>query len=149
MKQREGWRVEIPEPYKSRLQNNQCPNCGKEKDKWKRRTDWACCSKECSDEYYGNNGFTGRVVYSWADVRKKAFKRDNWTCVKCKRKFPYSELIGDHIIPIALGGEEFELDNVQTLCIDCDKIKTKQDHKDIAQQRRIEKTLTKGQNQLK
>ena len=73
--------------------------------------------------------------------------RDNYTCVKCGKKDKNRNgevLIGDHIIPIALGGEEFDIDNVQTLCINCDKIKTAKDLKDIAKQRNIEKIQLKN-----
>ena len=59
-----------------------------------------------------------------------------------------SQLVGDHIKPIALGGKEFDIDNVQTLCIPCDKIKTKEDQKEIAKLRAIEKKLVKDQKQL-
>ena len=54
----------------------------------------------------------------------------------------------DHIIPIALGGEQWDIDNVQTLCIDCDKIKTKKDQADIGRLRRKEKLESKGQKFL-
>ena len=47
-----------------------------------------------------------------------------------------SKLIADHIIPISLGGDEWEINNIQTLCIDCNKIKTKKDAKKIAIARR-------------
>jgi 5-methylcytosine-specific restriction endonuclease McrA len=50
-----------------------------------------------------------------------------------------SKLIGDHIVPITLGGEEWDINNVQTLCIACNKIKTKSDIALIAERRRIEK----------
>jgi len=43
-----------------------------------------------------------------------------------------------------LGGDEWDINNIQTLCIDCNKIKTAQDHKDIAKQRRIEKKQLKN-----
>ncbi len=58
-----------------------------------------------------------------------------------EREETVTNLIGDHIIPIALGGEEFDLNNVQTLCLKCNKIKTSQDAQDIAKQRRIEKNI--------
>lgn len=45
----------------------------------------------------------------------------------------------DHIIPIALGGPQFQESNLQLLCPDCNKIKTANDMKDIARQRRLEK----------
>jgi len=59
-----------------------------------------------------------------------------------------SKLIGDHIKPIALGGEEFDIDNVQTLCIKCNKLKTAKDAEDIAARRRVEKLINKGQGFL-
>ena len=43
----------------------------------------------------------------------------------------YTKLIGDHIKPIALGGDEWDIKNIQTLCSKCNKIKTKQDHKKL------------------
>lgn len=45
----------------------------------------------------------------------------------------------DHIIPIALGGPEFDEANLQFLCPECNKIKTAKDMKLIALQRRNEK----------
>ena len=48
-------------------------------------------------------------------------------------------LIADHIIPIAIGGEEYDLDNVQTLCLGCNKNKTKRDLKEIALFRKKDK----------
>ena len=135
----------IKEPALSRMKNNQCPSCGKPKNKWTRRTDWRCCSTGCTEK---SEDFC--IIRNWRDLRERAFKRDNHTCVKCKKKVEkndYGEypLIGDHIIPIALGGEQWDINNVQTLCIACDKIKTKQDAKDIAKQRRKEKMIKSGQ----
>ncbi len=60
-----------------------------------------------------------------------------------------NNFIVDHIKPIALGGDKWDLKNLQTLCIKCNKIKTTKDIKDIAKQRRIEKKLIKGQEQIK
>ena len=59
-----------------------------------------------------------------------------------------SKLIGDHIKPISLGGDEWDMDNVQTLCIDCNKRKTRNDQIKIAVARNIEKIQAKGQEQL-
>ena len=135
----------IPEPHLTYLKENKCPVCAKPKHKWNRRTDWTCCSVDCTKEYRDNIV----IIKSWTETRRKAFERDNYTCVKCGKKTSSLYLIGDHIIPIALGGDEWDLDNVQTLCKDkCNKIKTRQDAKDIANQRRIEKKLVKGQIQL-
>ena len=133
------------------LKTNCCPMCGLPKSEWKRRTDWRCCSVDCTSEF-------SKITYVWQWFKQKAFKRDNYSCVKCGKKpmqktyegkmiSDTSRLIGDHIIPIAIGGKEYDLKNVQTLCEKCNKIKNKQDQKEISKQRKIEKRLI-NQNQL-
>jgi len=140
MIQRAGYEYKIPKYARERIENKECPSCGKPKSEWNRRTDWRCCSKKCTTNYEKNI-----VVRSfWRDIRLKAFKRDNFTCIKCGFKGDVINLIGDHIKPIALGGEEFDVDNVQTLCSECDKKKTREDSKDIAKQRRIERVQEKN-----
>lgn len=147
MKKREGYKKVIFEPAKSRIKKGKCPSCGKSKSKWKRRTDWRCCSVECTEKFQDNY-----IVYFWRDIRMKAFKRDNFACVECGEKPKQktyegkiiedpSKLIADHIKPIALGGKEFNLKNIQTLCKKHNKIKTAKDAKKIAKQRRKEKKL--------
>jgi hypothetical protein len=155
---------------------NKCPMCGLPKNLWKRRKDWTCCSKECTDKYQKD------VVHIWQYWKLKVFERDKYTCVKCGfqslKEDKYSDnwgnfeefksweeqrslfkewkgttailfrteaLIADHIVPIAIGGEEYDLSNVQTLCIDCNKIKTKKDMKEIALYRK----KNKSQEELK
>jgi 5-methylcytosine-specific restriction endonuclease McrA len=59
-----------------------------------------------------------------------------------------SKLIGDHIMPIACGGDEFDIDNVQTLCERCNKIKTKRDMAEIASMRQAENAFMKGQTSI-
>lgn len=127
------------------LDTNCCPICGLPKSEWKRRTDWRCCSVDCT------NKFSEIVVFIWQYWKEKAFERDKYSCVKCGEKPTQktyegeiipdtSKLVADHIIPIALGGEEYDLDNVQTLCIKCNKIKTKKDLKKIALYRKQDKS---------
>lgn len=144
MKQRQGYTFFISEEAEQRMKNDQCPACGLPKEKWTRRTDWRCCSAECSQKYYSEFGFK-----SWADIRRDAFERDKYTCAHCGTIKIAEDLIGDHIKPISLGGDEFAIENVQTLCIPCDKIKTKADMKDIAVGRLREKLIAKGQVFLK
>lgn len=168
MKKREINKTIILEPAKTRLENNQCPSCGLPKEKWKRRKDWRCCSIECTADfqkyaiYYGWQDFRERALkrdnytcVKCGDDRKEVVvevKSKSITnledCTKPNWKPEYknfirkdvrTNLIGDHIIPIALGGEEFDLNNVQTLCLTCNKIKTSKDLKNIAKQRRREK----------
>lgn len=54
----------------------------------------------------------------------------------------------DHIMPIALGGDEWDMKNLQTLCEECHKKKTRRDIKKIAALRKVENMQRKGQQQL-
>lgn len=122
---------------KKNVENNACPMCGLPKSDWKRRTDWRCCSVDCTKK------FGEVVVFYWPTFRLKVFERDNYTCVSCKKKYVfkpgYSDLplVADHIRPISLGGEEWDLNNLQTLCVDCNKEKTKKDMALISIERRV------------
>lgn len=54
-------------------------------------------------------------------LRYQVLKRDNFKCVICGRspaKDPNIELHIDHIIPWSKGGETI-IDNLRTLCSDC------------------------------
>lgn len=53
-----------------------------------------------------------------ADLRMECFKRDRGECQICKR--PRINLIAHHIIPLSKGGED-DLDNLITICEDCEK----------------------------
>ena len=158
-----GFVMIIQEPALTRIKNGECPVCGKPKNEWTRRTDWRCCSGECTSNFE-----SCCIIRSWIKLRDKVLERDNHTCVKCGKspkkktqdcvdgKWSWidtnnpddSKLIGDHIIPIALGGEQWDEDNIQTLCKPCDKIKTKKDQKDIARLRRKERLEKLGQKTL-
>ena len=105
--------------------------------------------------YCKNHSFSDmRQFTNWQSLRNKVLKRDNNSCVKCKTKETFnsptykSNLIADHIIAIALGGDEWDINNIQTLCSKCDKIKTKEDAKKIARLRKVEKSLLNGQTQI-
>ncbi len=132
-----------------RIANNECPVCGKPKSEWNRRTDWRCCSKTCTENFYEQHDES----LSWNWVRARVFKRDNYICAKCGRRYVVkydgveyadsSNLICDHIVPLAMDGEMWNMDNLQTLCIECNKIKTAQDLKNIAEYKRIKDKKTK------
>lgn len=59
-----------------------------------------------------------------------------------------SKYVVDHIHAIALGGEEWDINNLQTLCIECNKGKTKIDAGKIARLRFKEELTTAGQKFL-
>jgi hypothetical protein len=61
--------------------------------------------------------------------RMAVLKRDGYRCVKCgasPKKDPSVTLHVDHIVPDSKGGTS-ELDNLQTLCFDCNEGKKNQD----------------------
>jgi len=140
----------MPKEWEVRIKNSCCPVCNKHKRDWNRRADWTCCCTDCTEKY------SKTVIYGWSQLKLKVFERDNHVCVKCGKtggkmgKWQNNDkgLVADHIIPIALGGEQWDINNIQSLCIDCDKIKTKQDQADIGRLRRKEKLESKGQSFL-
>jgi len=112
--------------------NKICLNCDNPVKPPKRRY----CSEKCQYEFYTKN--------SHAMLRSKLIVECNGICYKCKKKFTQYDLILDHIIPIAMGGEEFNEDNLQILCKECNKIKTKKDMGDIARFKNIERMKEEG-----
>ena len=140
MTMRESYRRIYSDVAEKRIRNNQCPACGKPKNEWKRRTDWRCCSVECTEKFWKDHDKS----WSWEQFRMEVFKRDKGICQICGKKFTFvaksdnkeypdwNKLVADHIIPLAIGGKMWYINNLQTLCKKCNKIKTRQDMKDIA-----------------
>lgn len=66
---------------------------------------------------------------AWRLARESALSRDNYLCVHCLRDchtIPAEEV--DHIIPIKVDwGKRLSLDNLQSLCFKCHRIKTRAD----------------------
>lgn len=79
------------------------------------------CTNECAD-MFGN-------LRDWRGLRLLAMKRDDHTCRECGKSGPRKFLEVDHIIPIADGGREFDLENTRTVCKDCHKVITAAWHK--------------------
>ena len=52
----------------------------------------------------------------WALVRRQVLERDGWRCRACGRP---GRLEVDHVRPLELQGEPWELGNLQTLCRGC------------------------------
>lgn len=122
--------------YDEKQDGIHCVMCGSKLEGRQRKY----CSWDCEYDYKS-------IKYKWESQqqnRRKAFKRDNNICKMCNTKFSDEQLIADHIIPIALGGEEFDLDNIQTLCIECNKTKTKDDMIKIVDNRRLNRVLDKN-----
>ena len=92
-----------------------CRNCEKPTALGRRHY----CSKECMDEFNRNN--------SWFWIRKDVLRRDRWTCRICKTRLKKKFLDVDHIIPLQMGGQLLDKNNLRTLCKECHKAKTKLD----------------------
>ena len=58
----------------------------------------------------------------WEEVRRQAFDRDGWRCRACGMA---GALEADHIKPLRAGGDAYGLDNLQTLCRDCHRAKSR------------------------
>jgi len=154
MTDREAYRIKYSKIATERMKNDQCPSCGKPKKEWTRRTDWRCCSVECTKIFDKEHDQS----LNWDWVRSRIFKRDNYICAMCGERFAIvakhpdfkgeeyadsSQLICDHIVPLAMDGAMWDMDNLQTLCIECNKIKTAIDLKNIAEYKKIKDKKSK------
>lgn len=92
-----------------------CRNCTNQVSEGRRHY----CSEVCMDEFNRNN--------SWFWVRKDVLRRDRYTCSICRQRLKKRFLDVDHIVPVRIGGNLFEKDNLRTLCKECHKAKSKLD----------------------
>ncbi len=74
------------------------------------------CSESCGLTFWMKHWPT----LDWQNVRTAALKRDDHTCVKCG---DVADTV-DHIQELSNGGDEFDLENCQSLCTPCHKKKT-------------------------
>ena len=132
MKQRIGYRALGSFPVQKDENGNRiCNNCGKIIIKKRQRK---YCDIDCYIEFEQKNYHSA--------LRFKLMAKSKFTCQKCgEQPESKNDLILDHIKPIAIGGDEFDENNLQILCIPCNKIKTKNDARIIANHRRQEKKL--------
>jgi 5-methylcytosine-specific restriction endonuclease McrA len=105
-----------------------CLNCGERILQARRRK---YCSTECANIFFRKHDHPR--MRAWLAMHC------NWKCYKCGDDVKEGKYVLDHIIPIAIGGAEFDESNLQILCDRCNKEKTAQDSKLIAKQRDIEK----------
>jgi len=57
----------------------------------------------------------------WLKRKKVAYERDNYSCVRCSKSLPMKDTILHVVTPIEEGGQYY-LENLATLCSDCNKI---------------------------
>jgi 5-methylcytosine-specific restriction endonuclease McrA len=70
-------------------------------------------------------GFEDRP--GWADIKKQARERDEWTCQVCKKPVTTETCEVDHIRPYSRFKRPVDanrLENLWTLCIDCHRERT-------------------------
>jgi len=95
------------------------------------------CDDECAGEFFRKNDHGA--------LRTWLIFKCNGTCALCGKMprvgdvIDYSQLVMDHVEPVCLGGPEFDENNCQILCRDCDRKKTAEDRKRIALQRKNER----------
>ena len=90
-------------------------------------------SKENHWNWQGGISFKQEVErrgLNYSIWRIKVFKRDNYTCVKCKTRGGLLE--ADHIIPWSISPSlRLDVNNGQTLCLRCHRIKSRFDYQVI------------------
>ncbi|MCC5634322.1 HNH endonuclease [Nostoc sp. CHAB 5844] len=57
------------------------------------------------------------------EVRQYVFQRDKYQCQSCGKTSVETHLTIDHIIPLALGGQN-DISNLHTLCLTCNQEKS-------------------------
>jgi hypothetical protein len=65
-------------------------------------------------------------------LRHEVFKRDGYRCVECGAAKAETSLHVDHRIPVSRGGAD-ELDNLQTLCRNCNLAKSNKIYCDVSE----------------
>ena len=83
------------------------------------------CTDECDKAW--------KLRHVWGTLRRHILERDGFSCQSCGAEGRHESRIGgsryslevDHIVEIMDGGAEFDPANLQTLCGDCHKAKTK------------------------
>ncbi len=92
---------------KNKEGQNLCRMCGKV------TADNRCtfCSNRCLRDFY--------MATDWKRVRSVVYVRDGGICMKCGRKVTKKDFHVDHIVPLAQGGNEWDLDNLELSCPEC------------------------------
>ena len=72
----------------------------------------------------GSKHFAALDRKRWQLLRLRVFERDNWRCRACGKA---GRLECDHIVPLHKGGDPYDRENLQTLCVGCHVEKTRAD----------------------
>ena len=69
------------------------------------------CGPRCLRDFF--------MQTDWERVRKVVYARDGGICMKCGRKVNAKSFHVDHLVPLAHGGDEWHLDNLELACREC------------------------------
>ena len=69
------------------------------------------CGPRCLRDFF--------MQTDWKRVRQVIYIRDGGICMKCGRKVSENRFHVDHIMPLASGGEEWDLANLELSCPEC------------------------------
>jgi len=101
--------------------------CGKPKSEWDSRYFQTYCSKKHKEKWW--------LLTDYVGPHKDKYFSKHQCCEKCGHKSKrgyFDRLEMDHIIAIVLGGHPWHKKNLQALCQECHKIKTKADVRILA-----------------
>lgn len=125
---------------KERLARGDCPVCGRERSGFPAGWDAICCGPSCSSHYWMEEHPTV------GEMRRLVLLEQEGKCARCGKEIqvPHSAggrrqphtFILDHIRPIAMGGDQWDMRNLQVLCTRCNRVKTARDMGAIARWKR-------------
>lgn len=125
---------------KEHLARRACPVCGRERSEFPDGTNTICCQPSCSSAYWSQERPTV------GEMRRLVLLEQEGKCARCRGEItvshdaegrhPLHPFILDHIRPIAMGGDQWDVRNLQVLCARCNRIKTARDMGAIARWKR-------------
>ena len=94
------------------------------------------CPEAAKHNWGNKKKRSGRGGRAWSELRQSIFERDNYQCQmhKARGEIVMVDLHGanhgvcDHIVPLDQGGSN-DPDNLQTLCQECDRFKTRREQR--------------------
>ena len=80
------------------------------------------CGPRCLRDFF--------MQTDWNLVREVVYTRDGGICMKCGRKVSKKLFHVDHIVPLAAGGDEWALENLEVACPACNLQKGSREEKE-------------------
>lgn len=69
------------------------------------------CGPRCLRDFF--------MQTDWPRVRRVIYARDGGVCMKCGKRVRENDYHVDHIVPLAAGGDEWDLNNLELSCPKC------------------------------